>query len=607
MLEVNFHDHVRAPQRREDASCTGRGNSREAGDHPRAGGLPEELERQEDFQSLRSHPAQVLPGRIEERKGTAFGGGLPRWSESSDPCGASSRPLEDLEPGALRVGPPPAPPVKLERGFETERLQGDDNRGPGPQEKRGQLAKQGRVRTFLAVSKRDSDGRLLSLLLIIEEAQQVEDELDGDLVPELEAVHGNDERPPDEAGGEGDLGCPAKPPLLLEGLAPRGPVRLPEAGEERVPSPTLPLAPGPIRPEGPQQRPRIERLARIPGLEIEPEPARLGSHLHLAEEGRLPHARRGSDQERGGRGRRGRRDGEPIQEALNLLELGLSLQEGQQGGGRLHLDAGGASEGPEGRVQLPCRAKAGAGVEGHARENNALEVARQIRTGPRQRAGHRIEGCAVAREASRDHLVEGHAERVNVGPRAGRLVAEALRGEVRQRSLDALDAGASPSLQRPPEEAEVNQDRSPWRVASGDHDVARLDVEVEDPARVEEGDRRRDGVRQREDLVEVLDRPALTERRPRDVVAREIGTTPQVSEVVHAGDARMVDPREERELLLEPLDLRGREHSIFQELEREVLPEVVVAHEEHSPSSSLPELAEGLIARSEIESTQLYS
>ena len=97
---------------------------------------------------------------------------------------------------------------------------------------------------------------------------------------------------------------------------------------------------------------------------------------------------------------------------------------------------------------------------------------------------------AIERHAAREHLVEDDAQGVQVRASVDRLALRLLGRQVRGRAEDGRGLGQRLAA-RGAGDAEVHD----LHVARGrDHDVAGLDVAVDDPALVREGEARGDGL-----------------------------------------------------------------------------------------------------------------
>src|SRR6266850_639779 len=73
-----------------------------------------------------------------------------------------------------------------------------------------------------------------------------------------------------------------------------------------------------------------------------------------------------------------------------------------------------------------------------------------------------------------------------------------------------------------------------------------------------------------------------------------------IAKIVGSGDARVLDLGQEREFpldLLEILRVRG----LMEELERKLLPQVSISHQEHAAHSASPQLSDDLVTGGEVE------
>ena len=173
------------------------------------------------------------------------------------------------------------------------------------------------------------------------------------------------------------------------------------------------------------------------------------------------------------------------------------------------------------------------------------------------------------------HLVEDDPERVEVGALVDRRAPRLLGREVLRGADDRADLGHLRGAG--PRDAEVGHLDVP--VAADDH-VVRLDVAVDDVVAVRLGERA-------EDLAGELDRrqrrrraladEQLLQRRPVEVLHRDVVGALRLAAVVDADDVRMAEARGVARLALEPLDeLLVARVALVQHLQRDLAAELLV-------------------------------
>ena len=179
-----------------------------------------------------------------------------------------------------------------------------------------------------------------------------------------------------------------------------------------------------------------------------------------------------------------------------------------------------------------------------------------------------------------EHLVEDDPERVQVGTLVDRLPACLLRREVLRRPDDRARLGHLGGAA--PRDPEVGHLHVPVR--ADDH-VVRLDVAVDDLVPVRFGERAQDLPREldrRQRRSGPLADEQLLERRPVEVLHRDVVGAVDLAAVVDPDDVRMVQPGGVPRLPFESLDeLVVARVALVQDLQRDLPPELLVLGQVH--------------------------
>ena len=192
----------------------------------------------------------------------------------------------------------------------------------------------------------------------------------------------------------------------------------------------------------------------------------------------------------------------------------------------------------------------------------------------------------------RERLPEEHADRPHVRGRARFLSMQALRRDVCERPGYVADSRERVRVghQREPEVEEPHRDV----LLLGEQHVRRLHVAMDDPARVRER-------QPLEHLCSRLDRAFVTElmraqglpkRLARDVLVRDVEVLGVHFEPVGAQAVGVAQPCRRLGLTLGP---RRRPAFPGDDLQRELLPGDLVAHEPHRPRAAAAKWAQGPI------------
>ena len=185
---------------------------------------------------------------------------------------------------------------------------------------------------------------------------------------------------------------------------------------------------------------------------------------------------------------------------------------------------------------------------------------------------------ARERDVAGEHLVQHDAQRVEIragvdGGAAGLFGREVLRRADDRPGLGHLRRARA----RDPEVGHLQA------AVRADHDVVRLDVAVDDPVAVREGERA-------QDLARVLDRDGdrrrpvpdeqLLQRSPFEVLHRDVVGPLRVAAVEDRDDVRMVEARGALRLPAEPLDeLLVGGMALVQQLQRDIPAQLLVLGE----------------------------
>ena len=249
-------------------------------------------------------------------------------------------------------------------------------------------------------------------------------------------------------------------------------------------------------------------------------------------------------------------------------------------------------------VHLLRRPVALAGILGQRAHDDRVEVVRHIGPQLRRRRRHLREvlhrdldrSLAGERDLAREHLVQHHTERVEIGARVDGRPACLLRREVLRRADDR--AHLRHLGRAGPRDAEV---RHLQPAVAADDDVVRLDVAVNDPVAVGERERA-------QDLARIVDRDRdrcravadeqLLERAPVEVLHRDVVGALGATAIEDRDDVRVVQPRGALRLAPEPLDeLLIRRVSVVEQLQRDAAPELLILGEVHVGHPARAELA----------------
>ena len=154
--------------------------------------------------------------------------------------------------------------------------------------------------------------------------------------------------------------------------------------------------------------------------------------------------------------------------------------------------------------------------------------------------------------ASGERLPEQHADGPDVRPRCRRLSAKPLRRDVGERPGDVAGGGQRLRL-RQARKAEVEQPNRDVLTVR-EQDVGRLDVAVDDPARVRvrETFQHLHGGRDRRRVVELARAKRLAKRATRRVLVGDVDVLRVVAETVGPLTARMPEPRRRFRFALRP-------------------------------------------------------
>ncbi len=177
--------------------------------------------------------------------------------------------------------------------------------------------------------------------------------------------------------------------------------------------------------------------------------------------------------------------------------------------------------------------------------------------------------AAGERQDAGEHLVEGHAERVEVGAAVDHAVHPAglLGRHVRERPLERLGAYRLLRLLRE-ERRDAEADEMDLERVRVDEEVVRLDVLVDHLAAVElvEDPGRRAGDRQRRLDLQPAGAQEVVERRPARPLEHEREAVPVLLEPVGLDDALDVERAEHVVLVPERRELRALGNSLFRTL-----------------------------------------
>src|SRR5262245_58804523 len=182
--------------------------------------------------------------------------------------------------------------------------------------------------------------------------------------------------------------------------------------------------------------------------------------------------------------------------------------------------------------------------------------------------------AGLDREATRDEVVEQHAQRIETRRRPGCAGPEDLRREEDRRASDPRSVASAPGS---PCQAEIEQHDA---AAPGAHHVGRLQIAVDEPLAVDGGegaaelhaDRR--GLLRRERTVATDD---LLQRASAEELEAEADVAVPVEDGVDADDVGMIERGEDAGLLQEARSLLPGSRGRAQDLESNLLAERAIA------------------------------